>query len=390
VTRAIWRARGCPRRILVVDDFVPARSMGAGFGRMFDALVELSDEGYAAAIHPTEKVESPNDSLISRGVAVVTGSLDQHLARPDVFYEAVIASRPSNFNFAAAAVRRNQRQATLLYDAEALHWRRLERQAALAEGEVEARRLRADAGRMRQVEERIFRTADHAIAVSRDEADVILGLERVCPIDVLPPIAPDVVVTGRPFAGRQDFAYVAGWLAGPTSPNADGLKWFVADVLPRVCARLPWARLRVTGANPPAEMRALAGPNVQFEGFVDDLQSFYDRIRVVISPIRFGAGVKLKTVEALQYGLPIVSTTVGAEGIDTRGLAAIDVVDDPEPFAERIAVLLTDPHAWQERREAIAQLVRAWGVPPRGETWTGALERALSRRSAEQPNFLQH
>jgi glycosyltransferase involved in cell wall biosynthesis len=129
---------------------------------------------------------------------------------------------------------------------------------------------------------------------------------------------------------------------------------------------------------------------VRLEGFVDDLAGFYDRIRVVIAPIRYGAGVKLKTVEALQYGLPTVSTTVGAEGIDTRGLAAIDVVDDPEQFAERIAVLLTDPHAWQERREAIAQLVRAWGVPPRGETWTGALERALSRRSAEQPNFLQH
>jgi GT2 family glycosyltransferase len=390
-TRAIWRARGCPRRILVVDDLVPTRSMGAGFGRMFDALVELSDQGYAAAIHPTWKADLPNDALISKGITIVAENLEQHLSRPDVFYEAVIMSRPHNFRKLAGLVRRHQRQAVLFYDAEALYWRRLERQAALAATEVEAARLRAEAGHVRRIEEGIFRGADRAVAVSFEEAAVIRGLEGACPVDVLPPSEPNVILTRRSFADRRDCAYVAGWLAGPRSPNADGLRWFVADVLPLLLARLPWARLRVTGANPPAEMRAMASANVRFEGHVDDLAELYDRVRVVISPIRYGAGVKLKTVEALQHGVPIVSTTVGAEGIDTRGIAAIDIADDPEQFADRLAALLTDERAWRAQREAIERLVQPWQRPCRDDTWTGVLETALTRqRRADQPIFLQH
>jgi glycosyltransferase involved in cell wall biosynthesis len=138
-------------------------------------------------------------------------------------------------------------------------------------------------------------------------------------------------------------------------------------------------------------MRALSSPNVRFEGHIEQLARFYDEVRVVIAPIRYGAGVKLKTVEALQHGVPVVSTTVGAEGIETRGLEAIDVTDEPMQFAERIATLLTDERAWEQRREAIAELVRPWLVPQRGETWTGALEKALSRRRhAEHSILVQH
>ena len=86
-----------------------------------------------------------------------------------------------------------------------------------------------------------------------------------------------------------------------------------------------------------------------------------------------------------------VSTTVGAEGIETRGLEAIDVTDEPMQFAERIATLMTDERAWEQRREVIAELVRPWLVPQRGETWTGALEKALSRRRhAEHSILVQH
>jgi GT2 family glycosyltransferase len=385
VSRAAWRARKCPRRILVVDDRVPARSMGAGFGRMFDALLELANAGYAASIFPTCAVDLPNDALVSNGVAVVTARLSEHLARPDVFYDAVIVSRPHNYDQVAPLVRRHQPWATLLYDVEALYWRRLERQATLVLNEAEAERLLRDARAIRLVEERILRESDYAVAVSCDEARTLEFLEGRCPIDVLPPSEPNVVCTESPFWARRGVAFVAGWLAGATSPNGDGLTWFVAEVLPHLRRMLPWVYLRVTGADPPAEIRALADPNVHFEGHVQRLDLFYDEVRVVIVPIRYGAGVKLKTVEALQHGVPVVSTTIGAEGLETRGLEAIDVADDPEQFAERVAVLLTDRHVWERRRETIAELVQSWRELQEGQTWTGALEKALSRRTWRLP-----
>ena len=131
-------------------------------------------------------------------------------------------------------------------------------------------------------------------------------VERHCPIyDILPAEA-RVTFTPRPFADRRDIGFVAGWLAGPTSPNADGLRWFVGEVLPRVTAVLPWIRLRVTGGSVPAEIRALASPNLIFEGQVPDISAFYYELRLAVAPLRFGAGVKLKTVQALQpyFGSP--------------------------------------------------------------------------------------
>jgi len=391
ITRAIWRARGCPRRILVIDDVVPSRGLGAGFGRMFDALIEMADLGHAVSIAPSVRANIPNDALISKGIRVVTEPLNEHLARPDVCYEGVIVSRPHNFRDVAELFRRHQTNAVVIYDAEALYWRRLERQAELAADAVEAERLRHHAELSQELEQRIFREAHYAVAVSSDEAEIVRAIDGACPIDVLAPIEPGVSLTGRSFETRQDLGFVAGWLAGSSSPNADGLRWFVNEVLPCLRTRVPWIRLRVVGANPPADILALSNPNLGFEGYVDNLSEFYDRVRVGVVPIRFGSGVKLKTVEALQYGLPIVSTTVGAEGIDTRGIAAIEITDDPHEFADRIIALLADAQKWHAQRASIEELVRSWQTPLKTTTWTSALDRAFSeRRRGEQSIFVQH
>ena len=178
------------------------------------------------------------------------------------------------------------------------------------------------------------------VTVSREEADILSSVDGHCQIHPILPAEPHIPFTTRPFDERRDIGYVAGWLAGPTSPNAHGLRWFVDAVLPWIRKTCPWVRLRVTGSKVPAEIRELACPNVVFEGEVADLAAFYDGLRVAISPALFGAGVKLKTVQALQYGVPIVATTIGAEGIETCGLPAIDVTDDPEMFANLVVTLV--------------------------------------------------
>ena len=132
-------------------------------------------------------------------------------------------------------------------------------------------------------------------------------------------------------------------------------------VLPLVRVYLPWVRLRVTGANPPPEIVTLRGPNVLFEGHVEALSDFYDAVRVVIVPMRYGSGVKIKTIESLQYGVPVVTTSLGAEGVDTRARTALDIADDPRQFADRVVSLLTDEHVWSSRRASIVDLARQLG-----------------------------
>ena len=107
----------------------------------------------------------------------------------------------------------------------------------------------------------------------------------------------------------------------------------------------------MTGIDPPANVRRLATPAVEFVGQVESLPEFYASVRVVVVPIRYGSGVKLKTVEAVQYGVPTVSTVVGAEGISLDDRGAIVVADDPDRFAGRGGA----PH----RRRSLARAARA-------------------------------
>jgi glycosyltransferase involved in cell wall biosynthesis len=124
----------------------------------------------------------------------------------------------------------------------------------------------------------------------------------------------------------------------------------------------------------------LADPNLRFEGHVNDLSAFYGRTRVVIAPIRFGAGVKVKTVQALQHGVPVVSTSCGCEGIDTYGLDAIAITDDPGEFAGGLVTLLSDRGQWNTRRTAIAELITRWEKNTDFGSWSDVIAEALARK----------
>ena len=380
LVRAVWRARNCARRILLIDDRVPDSALGSGYGRMLDAAIELSERGYVVSIYPVLGATHSSDPLISAGVAIVDEDLSAHLAHPYVSYDAVIISRPHNYLWASAAVRQHQPQAALIYDCEALFGRRLRRQAQFSQTEPERLALEKSAEEMLRVEEGIARDADLLVTVSREEADILAGVEGHCPLHAILPAGRHISFTSGGFAERRDAGYVAGWLAGPTSPNAHGLRWFVSEVVPRIRQTCPWFRVRVTGGKVPPEVRSLASPNVVFEGEIADLERFYGGLRVAVAPVLFGAGVKLKTVQALQYGVPIVATSIGAEGIDTAGFPAIAIADDPEAFALMVIEQLTDPVAWQSRRTAIAGLLEHWRSGGSGGSWTDVMTHVWAGR----------
>jgi len=300
----------------------------------------------------------------------------------------VIVSRPHNFERVAATVRGCQPRAVLVYDCEALFWRRMLRQAKLSLDDDERAGLEEAAARMRALEERIVVESDFAVTVSQEEAELLREVPGCCPVQPMLPAEPEVHPGTQGFAERHGAAYVAGWMAGSTSPNANGLRWFASEVLPLVRQSIPWVRVCVTGANPPDDILALADPNVFFEGHVADLAAFYARHRVVIAPIRFGAGVKVKTVQALQHGVPVVSTTCGAEGIETFGLDAIAVADTPRSFAASLVSLLTDASAWNARRSAIAALVACWQRPGSSGSWSDVMDSALAGRKGGRDALL--
>ena len=239
LSRAVWRARGCPQRILIIDDRVPDAALGSGYGRMVEAALDLSASGYAVSIFPVIGVTMPFGSARQRRRRPWSTRISRdHLRRPEISYDAVIISRPHNYNRFYDTVRKLQPRAAVVYDCEALFWRRLVRQAELAATPEEAAALQAQAAGCGSSKRRLPYAPTSSSRCRARRPIFFRRSKDHCPIYDILPAERLVNFTSRSFAERRDMGFVAGWLAGPTSPNADGLRWFVGEVLPRVTAGL--------------------------------------------------------------------------------------------------------------------------------------------------------
>jgi glycosyltransferase involved in cell wall biosynthesis len=126
-------------------------------------------------------------------------------------------------------------------------------------------------------------------------------------------------------------------------PNTDGVRHFVQDIWPRIAEAHKDARLKIVGGRPPPSLLALAGARVEFSGFVPDLRPHLAAAAVVVVPLRLGGGTRLKIVEAMAMGKAIVSTTLGAEGIEAIPGRHLLVEDQPAAFAHAVTRLLAEP-----------------------------------------------
>jgi glycosyltransferase involved in cell wall biosynthesis len=128
------------------------------------------------------------------------------------------------------------------------------------------------------------------------------------------------------------------------TPNQVALDWFTREVLPLVLEKLPDARLLVAGSDPPPRHAFNDPANaIDLLGFVDDIQPLFSSCAAFICPIRSGSGVRVKLLEAFASGIPVVSTTLGAEGLARRDGDFCALADEPRAFADTVIRLLEDP-----------------------------------------------
>jgi hypothetical protein len=202
-----------------------------------------------------------------------------------------------------------------------------------------------------RLEPRLLNAFDRVATFSEKDASLLVQLGVRVPISVeqlyfdLPPRAAapsgsNVLLTGAMYRAENDQA----------------AQWFLTHIWPQVKRQVPSTVLTIAGSGPSADLQRLAkqSRDVQVTGYVDDLTAVYGRASVAIAPLLMGAGVKVKVIEALASGLPVVATTIGAEGLPENLFGGI--ADDPTVFGQHVTDLLRDPAA----RSKFGAAGRAW------------------------------
>lgn len=225
----------------------------------------------------------------------------------------------------------------------------------------------AEARALRRIE-RTVDDVDVVAVVSEGDRDGLVALgSRHTPVvvpnawgepDPLPPAADPVV----------SFVALQSW-----APNVEAALWFAREVWPRVVEAVPGARLQVVGREPTAEVRALAGPSVVVTGTVEDLTPWYQATRVSVAPLLTGGGSRLKILESLAAGRPVVSTAIGVEGLEDLVGRGVVVADAPAAMAAALVELLTDVEAAAALGLAGAEAVGA------DHSWEAAVRPLLAR-----------
>jgi glycosyltransferase involved in cell wall biosynthesis len=156
---------------------------------------------------------------------------------------------------------------------------------------------------------------------------------------------------------RKKLMYVGllGW-----EPNVQGLLWFIAQVWPQLRRRHPDLEFDIVGkgADSRLQQAVAAAGGIRLTGFVDDLQTIYRDSRVSIAPLLFGSGMKVKVLDAMARGMPTVTTSVGAEGIEIENGRHLLVADDPTMMAHAIGRLLEDAELWRMLQRSSRALIR--------------------------------
>ena len=334
--------------IVVVDHYVPQPDRDAGSRVMVEFMRQFQAMSYKVVFWPDNLWNMPVYArrLQEMGIELIhgpawDGRFGDFLGARAQEITHVLLSRPQVAVKYVDAVRSFTR-ARLIYFGHDLHFARMRRQYDVTAEPA----LGAEADAMERLERQLWSRCDAVLYPSEEEAAQVHALAPTVNVAAVPLFCfRDVVEhAGRNLAQRRDVLFVAGF-AHP--PNVDSAGWLVNEVMPHVWSRFAQARLTLVGSSPTPEVLALAGERVEVTGYVDDatLQRFYRDARVVVAPLRFGAGVKLKVLEAMQQGVPLVTTPVGAQGLPELE-RVVPVLDDPQAIAAAINRLLSDDDYW--------------------------------------------
>jgi glycosyltransferase involved in cell wall biosynthesis len=349
----------CPstsaRSVLVLGPWLPAMDRAAGGLRAFNILQILREEGYIVVcgadreksdhvwLFGSKQELNQNEVIFERlNIEVLYGSkaVLHHLHEKGYEYRFVVLSYPEVAYRYLSYVRAYAINAKVIYDPVDLHWLRMKRESGIKDDDV----LRQQSENYRKMERFNAAAADIVFAVTQEERSHILKDVKDANVEVIPTIHA-CVDSVKPLAGRKNLLFVGHYAH---SPNEDAVCYFVKEILPLIRQDIPGVVFYMVGSHITEAVQSLASRDVVAVGYAPDLTPYLEGCRVFVAPLRYGAGIKGKIGQSMGFGLPVVTTSIGTEGMNLIDGEHVLIGDSPATFARAVVRLYTDDLLWEK------------------------------------------
>jgi glycosyltransferase involved in cell wall biosynthesis len=342
------------RPILVVDWHAPLSDLQSSGLRLTEILLLLRDLGHPVTLLCDQDERAKTqlfgairidladriDELRRLGVTSILGRerAIRHLQLYGDRYHAALVCYPELMLNYAPLIRAYAPQARLIYDTVDLHGLRFARAAATSADPD----LRLKANYYDRVEMVNFVTADAIVAITAPEGEAIRARCPSASVTIIPNIH-RIAESVPGIDGRAGLLFIGYYRH---HPNVDAVRYLIDEILPIVHDRLGPIPVYLIGGDPDHSLGPIPIGSVHVLGYVAEAESYFHRCRAFVAPLRFGAGMKGKVGQALSLGLPLVTTAIGAEGMELKDGETALIADDAATFAEAIVRLYTDDALW--------------------------------------------
>jgi glycosyltransferase involved in cell wall biosynthesis len=374
--------------ILVVAGFLPMFDRASGYLRFFTLLKLLSQHHeisyYCYGLqaqknrYGKEEVGRYATALFDLGIGVSSGSIKPILINKQ--FDLIVFEFYKSATLFLTSSRIYQPNAFIVVDTVDVHFHRMESKATL----TKRKKDKIIAQRIKKDELCIYQKSDLVIAVSEEDKKILVENNDSLEVEVIPNI--HAIPEKTEFRRESNSLIFVGSFTH--EPNVDAIIYFCAEVQPLIRQNNSGVRLRIIGHAPPTKVTSLASEHVEVLGYVPSIAEYLEKSAISIAPLRFGGGIKGKIGEAMAHGLPVVTTSVGAEGFGSTPGEHLLIADTAHDFAHAIMELLSDEkkrlrlganarqfieERFSEKaaeRRLVDTLLRATSIRPKQVSWS--------------------
>ena len=338
--------RGRKPSVLMTDCLVPLYDNDAGSFYMWNMIKLFLELDWNITFYPENltPLQPYTSELQQMGVEVIYGqtTFPKFIRERSAEFDLTLLRRPDYAFHKLDLIRVSAPGVKIIYDTVDLHYLREQRRAAVEQD----LNVFLSSVSYKAMELYLAKFSDLTFVVTEVERQHLLRLDPALNVTVIP-IIHSIPEGIRPaFESRTDIIFLGNYAH---TPNIDAVKWFVTEIWPAIRQKLPDVVFYITGSNAPEDFAQLETmPGVKVVGRVPEVGPWFDQCRVFVSPLRYGAGMKGKIGHAMSYGLPVVTTGIGAEGMRLKDGETALIADDPKDFAKAVVRLYESRPLCQE------------------------------------------